>query len=147
MSAVRSALLIVVLASVSVPGLAQEFPRAPPKLKEAEAQGLPRVSTAELKQLMPGKVDSKSPLLRRIKTFKADGTVDTNAYWGGDPVSGTWRFDETNNAYCQQFPSAKNVADRRENCFAVFRAPDGTHFFDYDAKTGFFEHTWRRISE
>ena len=144
MSMIRSSLAVALLVSIPALGLAQEFPKAPPKLKEAEAQGLPRVSTAELKQFMPGKVDAKSPTARRIKTFKSDGTVDTIGYKGGNPESGTWRFDEANNTYCHMFQGKKGPVD---DCFAVFRAADGTYFFDYNVKTGFFEHTWQRVAE
>jgi hypothetical protein len=144
MSIIRSTLAGALLVSIPALGLAQEFPQAPPKLKEAEAQGLPRVGTEELKQFMPGKVDSKGAIGRRIKTFKSDGTVDTVGYKGGNPESGTWRFDEANNTYCHTFQGKRNSA---EDCFAVFRAADGAHFFDYNVKTGFFEHTWRHIAE
>lgn len=81
-------------------------------MKEAEAQGLSRVGTEELKQYILCKVDAKGVKARRIKTFKADGTVDTVGYKHGNPESGTWRFDETSNAYCHQFPGAKNSAER-----------------------------------
>lgn len=144
MSIIRSSLVVVLLASIPVFGLAQEFPKAPPKQKEAEAQGLPRVSTDELKQFMPGKVDTKGVTGRRIRTFKSDGTVDAIGYKGGNPASGTWRFDEANNTYCHTFQSKKGLVD---DCFAVFQSPDGAHFFDYNVKTGFFEHTWRRVTE
>jgi hypothetical protein len=144
MSIIRSTLAVALLVSIPALGLAQEFPNAPPKLKEAEAGGLVRVSTEELKQFMPGKVDAKGPVARRIKTFKSDGTVDTVGYKGGNPESGTWRFDEANNTYCHRFQGKKGPVD---DCFAVFRAPDGTHFFDYNVKTGFFENSWRRVTE
>ena len=144
MSIVRSTLVIALLVSIPALGLAQEFPKAPPKLKEAEAQGLPRVSTDELKQFMPGKVDCRGAIGRRIKTFKSDGTVDTVGFKGGNPESGTWRFDEANNTCCHTFQGKKGLVD---DCFVVFRAPDGTHFFDYNVKTGLFEHTWRRVTE
>lgn len=144
MFAIRSGLLIVVLASMPVLGLAQEFPKAPPKLKEAEAAGLPRVSTEELKQFLPGKMDAKGPLGRHIKTFKPDGTVDRVGHRSGETESGTWRFDEAGNVYCNTIRGKKSF---EENCFAVFRAPDGTHFFDYEVETGFFLRTWRRVPE
>ena len=145
MSILRSTLAVALLVSIPAIGLAQEFPQAPPKLKEAETQGLPRVSTEELKEFLPGKLDGLGPLGHRIKTFKSDGSVDRTSYSGKKaPDSGTWRFDEANNTYCQTF---RGKMGSQEDCFAVFRAPDGTHFFDYDVKTGFFERTWRRVTE
>ncbi len=140
----RSTLAVTLLVFIPALGLAQDFPKAPPKLKEAEAQGLTRVNTEALGQIIVGKIDSKGVKGRRIKTFKSDGTVDTVGYKSGDPESGTWRFDEANNAYCHSFQSKKGPVD---DCFAVFQAPDGTHFFDYNIKTGFFEHIWRRVTE
>ena len=49
-------------------------------------------------------------------------------------VHGTWRIDEKSNAYCNTFTGKKGT---EEGCFAVFRAPDGTHYFDYEVDTGF----------
>jgi len=144
MLAFRSAVIFSMFVASTAIAYAQEFPTAPPKLKDAEAQGLVRVSTEGLKQFMPGKVDSKGTIGRRIKTFKSDGTVDTVGYKGGNPESGTWRFDEANNIYCHTFHGKKFSG---EDCFAVFRAADGAHFFDYNVKTGFFEHTWLRVTE
>jgi hypothetical protein len=144
MLAFRSVVILSLFVASTAISHATEFPTEPPKLKDAEAQGLSRVSTDELKQFMPGKVDAKGPIGRRIKTFKSDGTVDTVGYKGGNAESGTWRFDEANNTYCHKFQGKKGPVD---DCFAVFRAPDDVHFFDYNVKTGFFEHTWRRVTE
>lgn len=144
MSVIRSALFIAALACMPLPGLSQEFLKAPPKLKEVEAAGLPRVSIEELKQFIPGKMDTKGPLGRHIKTFRPDGTADRVGHGSGHLETCTWRFDEANNTYCNTFRGKKSIA---ENCFAIFRAPDGTHSFDYDVDTGFFQRTWRRISE
>jgi hypothetical protein len=120
--------------------LAAEFPSAPPKLKDAEAQGLQRVNVEELKQFLPGKVLSKGVKGKHKKDFKADGSVWRSGF-GAKETTGTWRFDEKNNAYCNAFQEKKGY---QENCFAVFRAPDGTHFFDYENDTGFYTHTWRQ---
>ena len=144
MSMIRSSLAVALLVSIPALGLAQAFPTAPPKLKEAEAQGLPRVSTEELKQLLLGKVDSKGVKNRHIVTFKADWAVDIVSNRGVNPRSGTWRLDDASNSYCHKF---QDGTSSDEDCFAVFRAPDGTHFFDYNIKTGFFEHTWRHVTE
>lgn len=58
----RSAMVLSMLMASSAMSHAQEFPAAPPKLKDAEAQGLVRASIEELKQFMPGKVESRGPL-------------------------------------------------------------------------------------
>ena len=143
MLAFRSTVLVSMFVASTAISHAEEFPTEPPKLKDAESQGLVRVSTEELKQFMPGKVDSKGPTGRRIKTFKADGSVDTTGF-GSRDSTGTWRLDEKKNTYCQSFQERRSYMVR---CFAVFRAPDGIHYFDYNIDTGFFEHTWRRATE
>lgn len=119
---------------------AEEFPSAPPRLKDAEVQGLQRVSVEELKQFIPGKVISKGPTGKHKKDFKPDGSVWRSGFREKEGA-GKWRFDEKNNAYCNAFQEKKGY---QENCFAVFRAPDGTHFIDYETDTGFFAHVWRR---
>lgn len=144
MKTFRSTIVLAMFMASAMTAYAEDFPKAPPRLKDAEAGSLARVSTDELKQFMPGKVDSKGPIGRRIKMFKSDGTVDTVGYKSGNAESGTWRFDEANNTYCHRFQGKKGVVD---DCFAVFRAPDGPHFFEYNVKTGFLERTWRRVTE
>jgi hypothetical protein len=124
-------------------GHAAEFPTAPPKLKDAEAQGLYRMSTAELKEFLPGITESRGVKGKHKKTFKPDGSVDRTGF-GSKEATGTWRFDEKNNAYCNAFTEKKGY---QENCFAVFRAPDGTHYFDYEIDTGSYSHVWRRATE
>lgn len=121
----------------------QIFRQRPPKLKDAEAQGLYRMNTTELKAFMPGKVETKGTRGGYVKTFKADGSVDRADLVLGEGT-GTWRFDEKNNACCNAFKEKKGY---QENCFAVFRAPDGAHYFSYEVDTGFYAHTWRRVIE
>lgn len=146
MLAIRSAMLLSIFVASTAISLAAEFPTAPPRLKDAEAQGLVRMSTTELKEFLPGKVESQGPLGGRVKTFKADGSVDRTAVGQkeGTEGSGTWRFDEQNNVYCEAFQEKRRY---RDECFAVIRAPDSTHYFDYEVKTGFFTHAWRRATE
>ncbi len=135
---------------VSTFALAAEFPSAPPNLKEVEAQGLPRLSAEELKALFPAVIDSKGPTGRHLITHNADGSCLRQAAKravGGD-ASGTWRIVEKDNTYCRSLPRmGKGVMAKggyQENCFAVFRAKDGVHYFDYDVDDGFFAHVWRK---
>jgi hypothetical protein len=141
MLAYRSAILIPLFVAATSYAFAQDFPTAPPKLKEAEAQGLQRVSMEELKQLIPGTLITKGTRGKHKRTLKPDGSADRTGF-GAMESTGTWRFDEKNTAYCNAFKGKKGFAE--ENCFAVFRAPDGTHYFDYEIDTGFYTHVWRR---
>ena len=122
---------------------AEEFPTAPPKLKDAEAQGLVRMSTAELKESLPGKWEEKGTKGKRLKTLNPDGSAYRTGF-GQMEGSGTWRIDEKNNAFCNTFTGKKGA---EEGCFAVFRAPDGTHYFDYEVGSGFFQRVRRRATE
>jgi hypothetical protein len=132
---------------------AQEFPAAPPNLKEVESMGLPRLSAEDLKASFPGAIDSKGPTGRHIFTHDADGTCVRKAAKNavGSDASGKWRIDEKSNAFCRAMPKmGRGVMAKggtEEHCFAVFRAPDGTHFFSYDVKDGFYAHTWRKARE
>jgi hypothetical protein len=105
-----------------------------------------------LKAYFPGVVDSKGPKGRHIITHNPDGTcLRKAAKQGLKDASGTWRIDEKQNIYCRSMPKAgRNVmasGGLDENCFAVFRDPDGSHFFDYDIQDGFYAHTWRKAKE
>lgn len=143
MLAIRSALLLSVFLASTAISHAAEFPTAPPRLKDAEAIGLHRMNATELKAFMPGKLESKGVRGGYVKTFKADGSVDRTDLALGEGT-GTWRFDEKNNAFCNAFKEKKGY---QENCFAVFRAPDEVHYFSYEIDTGFYAHTWRRVTE
>jgi hypothetical protein len=126
---------------------AKEFPEAPANIKEAEALGLQRLSTEELKAFFPGVVKSKGTKGKHVLTYKPDGSVDRRGF---HDTTGKWRIDEKNNAYCLAFTESPHKLGRthasKENCFAVFRASDGTHFFDYDIENGTYSHVWRRAS-
>lgn len=139
MSAFRSAVLISLFVAVASPAFAADFPTAPPKLKDAEAQGLQRVGMDELKQLIPGTQLMHGVTGKHKKIFKPDGSVDRSGF-GAKESTGKWYFDERNNAYCNGFREKKGY---KENCFAVFRALDGTHYFDYETDTGSYAHVWR----
>ena len=138
----RSVVFSTLLAATTI-AYAAEFPTAPPRLKDAEAQGLARVSAAELKESLPGKWEEKGTKGHRFKTLNPDGSAHRTGF-GQKEGSGTWRIDETNNAFCNAFQEKKGY---KENCFAVFRAPDGIHYFDYEVDTGFFQRVRRRATE
>lgn len=150
-------LFIVMLATALLmpisTGFAQEFPTAPPNLKEMETKGLPRVSTEELKELFPGVIDSRGPTGRHIVIHNADGTCIRKAakHGVGQDASGKWRINEKNNTLCRYMPRmGKGVMAKggsEEHCFALFRAADGMHFFEYDVQDGFYAHTWRKAPE
>ncbi len=132
----RHAVLIALFAATSV--LAQEggFPKAPVNQKEAEAQGLQRLSVEDLKAFIPGALDTRGTQGKSTRIFKPDGSYERKAY---ETFNGSWRFDEGKNAYCLDVRKKKGM-DR--NCFAVFRAKEGAYYFDYDIDNGFYSHTW-----
>lgn len=133
------------LASISIillsPSFGEDFPKAPPNLKEVKAKGYPQLSAEELKTLLVGDVIGKNTKGDKVKfSFNADGTVDTG---GNQGKKGKWRIDESKNTYCKAFQKRANY---EENCFAVFRDPDGVHYHDYDVHDGLATWTWRRLS-
>lgn len=115
-----------------------DFPVAPPRIQEAEAQGLIRVSAEELKSLLNGPLEYRGEKAPNTLTYSPDGSVERK---GATTLKGKWHIEEGRNAYCTAFNFKKGY---EENCFAVFRAPDGIHFFDYDADKGYDVHVWRR---
>ena len=133
----RSAVLISLLIPAATNTFSADFPKAPAIQKEAEAQGLQRANIEELKKFIPGIINNEGVKgVEHTLTFKADGTVDRTGF---NDLKGEWHFDEKNNAYCTGFYKKKGY---RENCFAVYRATDGTNFFDYEIGSGFYKHVW-----
>jgi hypothetical protein len=118
------------------------FPTGPINLKAAESQGLHRLSAEELKALLPGTLDTSGPTDTLTRIFNPDGSFVRKGSTERD-LTGKWRIDETNNAYCTDIYLKKG---RQNYCFAVFRATDGTYYFDYDLQSGFYTHVWRRVS-
>jgi len=143
MLAFRSAVLLSMFVAATAIAYAEEFPTAPPRLKDAEAQGLVRMSTAELKESLPGKWEERGTRGKRLKTLNPDGTAHRTGF-SQKEGDGKWRIDEKNNAFCNAFYEKKGYT---ENCFAVFRAPDGIHFFDYEIDTGFYQRVRRRATD
>lgn len=143
MLAIRSAVLLSIFAASPAITHAAESPTAPPRLKDAEAQGLVRVGAIELKESLPGKWEEMGTRGKRLKTLNPDGTAHRTGF-SQKEGDGKWRIDEKNNAFCNAFYEKKGYT---ENCFAVFRAPDGIHFFDYEIDTGFHQRVRRRAAE
>jgi hypothetical protein len=122
---------------------AAEFGKELVNQKEAEAQGLKRVNLEELKKLIPGILKVKDfKGKKRILTFNPDGSVERK------DQTGKWNFDEGKNAYCVTFEEKmfkKGNVGTGKHCFAVFRAKDGSNFFDFDVENGFFAHQWHPV--
>lgn len=115
------------------------FPPAPPTMQEAESAGLKRVSVEELKQYLPGKVvarDMRGTLRRKV--FHPDGKGEFKAGGAGPDHLVTWRLSTDGGGYCTRLG-----IKRGEVCFAVFRAGDGLHFFDYDLNDSQLYWVWR----
>lgn len=136
MSYTRHAILIALFAATSA--LAQEggFPKAPVNQKEAESQGLQRLSVEELKVFIPGTHEVKGTTGKSTKIFRPDGSFERKGF---RDFMGSWRFDEGKNGYCLDVRKKKGA---ETTCFAVFRAREGDFFFDYDLQNGFYSHTW-----
>jgi hypothetical protein len=133
----RSALLVSLLMATATNAYAAEFGKELVNQKEAEAQGLQRVNLEELKKLIPGILKVKDfKGKKRILTFNPDGSVDRK------DQTGKWNFDEGKNAYCVLFQERMRS---EKKCFAVFRAKDGSNFFDFDVENGFFAHQWHPV--
>jgi hypothetical protein len=118
------------------------YPDAPPRLKDAEAKGLHRLTIDELKTFFPGTMDLKRHRGGLVtKIFKPDGTVQALSF---RDLDGTWRLDEKRDAYCDRI---SQKVKRGERCYAVFAAGDGVHYFDYDISDGLQTVVWRRGEE
>lgn len=137
--------MLLSLALVSTTNAADmDFPNSPVNLKEAEAQGLHRLSGAELKPLFPGKTEGRQANGElRTTTTKPDGSLETKFVSNQVTATGKWRIDEQNNFYCMAINWKKGY---RDDCLAVFQAPDGVHYFNYDVKTGIAGGVWRRAT-
>ena len=134
-------ILLLLLASAMVQAADINYPEAPPKLKDAEAKGLHRLSMDELKTFFPGVIELKRHRgSLATKTFKPDGSLEVS---GDENFSGTWRFDEKNNAYCDRIMRKKGQDER---CYAAYAAGDGVHHFEYDISDNLHTVTWRRTA-
>lgn len=139
---------VAVLSMGASLAFAQDFPQAPPLIKEAETLGLSRVRADELRSLLQGPLQffgesymgqPKSSLM----VFSPDGTVERKDVDAS--LKGTWNIEDSNHVYCTAFTFKKKGFQK--NCFAVFRAPDGIHYFDYDVSKGFDAHVWRPATQ
>jgi hypothetical protein len=118
----------------------QNVPEHPANMKEAEAKGLARASIAELKAFIPGTIQLRGVKdVAKTKIFKPDGTLEVD---DARDKGGTWNFSKEHGGYCNAVVKAKSNKVVK-NCFAVFKAGDGVHYFDYDVKSGHYSATWR----
>lgn len=118
----------------------QDVPEPPANKQEAEAKGLTRIGIAELKAFIPGTIQMWGHKdVAKTKIFKPDGSLEVD---DARDKGGTWNFSKEHGGYCNAIVKAK---DNRtvKNCFAVFKAGDGVHHFDYDVKSGHYSATWR----
>ena len=135
-------LMLSLLASAMVHAADKDFPVGPPNLKEVEAKGLHRLSADELKAFFPGVIEIKRHRGGlATKTFKPDGSVEVVGF---ENLNGTWRLDEKRGVYCDRIYTK---VKRGERCYAVFRASDGIHHFDYDISDNLAGITWRRAAD
>jgi hypothetical protein len=73
---------------------------------------------------------------KSTKYFKPDGSFERKGF---KDFTGSWRFDEGKNGYCLDVYKKKGL---EKTCFAVFRAREGSYYFDYDLENGLYSHTW-----
>lgn len=135
-------MLFSLLASAMAHAADNNFPAAPPNLKEAEAKGLHRLSADELKAFFPGTNEVKRHRGgHATKTYKPDGSLDVAGF---EKLSGTWRLDEKRGVYCDLVYRKKAQTER---CYAVYDAGDGVHHFDYDISDNLQTIVWRRAGD
>jgi hypothetical protein len=142
--------ILLALSMLCVPALAENapFPSAPPNLKEVQAAQLQRVTIAELKQLFPGSIEQKRSRGGRVKKeFRADGTLqastmETARPGGATDWSSTWHIEKKKGGgvYC-----VASNPETKGGCYAVFKAGDGVHYFEYTVHDGFFAAVWRPV--
>jgi hypothetical protein len=138
-------LAVLVLFAVTATQAAGLFPSHPPKLSDAQAQGLHRLSADELKAFIPGtlEVQGHKGGKGKLRIYKPDGTFEVQAF---EDRPGTWRIDSNNNTWCRTIYKKKESANV-EQCYATFAAADGIYYFDYDVADGFFAAVWRAQSK
>jgi hypothetical protein len=125
---------------VATQAFSQDVPEHPANRQDAETKGLARASIAEIKAFIPGTIQLRGHKeVAKTKIFKPDGTLEVD---DARDKGGTWNFSKEHGGYCNAIVRAK---DNRtvKNCFVVFKAGDGVHYFDYDAKSGHYAATWR----
>ena len=140
MPKMRYLLFSILLSVTSAYAANHVFPREYPlDLRKAEAQGLHRLSAEELKAFIPGTMEALGADAKKgkIRIYRPDGSFEGQGFHTN---KGTWRIDSKDNTWCRTI--VKKMQDQ-EKCFAVFRAPDGIHYFDYDMTDNFYAGSWR----
>jgi hypothetical protein len=142
MSSIRYLALSFVFAFSAAHAESTVFPKDSPKnLKAAESAGLHRLTTEELKAFIPGSMEvlGHGAGKPKLRIYKPGGAFEVHS-WRIN--KGTWKLDAGANTWCRTVYKKKVQADV-EQCFAVFRHPDGVHYYDYDVGDGFHASTWR----
>lgn len=120
------------------------FPgKHPLDLRKAKAEGLHRLSADELSAFMPGSTETMQGGSKKgkIRIYHPDGSFEGGGF---NKRTGTWRIDSKSDTWCRTV--VVKMQDQ-EKCFAVFRAPDGIHYFDYDMTDGFYVSVWRPMQK
>jgi hypothetical protein len=82
---------------------------------------------------MPGTIQMQGHKgVSKTKTFSPDGTLVID---DARDKGGTWKFDQKHDGYGNAIEEENRSA---KNCFFVFKAADGVHYFDFDVKSGFY---------
>jgi hypothetical protein len=77
----------------------------------------------------------------RDKNFRPDGKAEFKG--GGHDNLVTWRImTDSGGGYCTLVGMK-----RGEICFAVFKAADGVHYFDYDLSDSKLYWVWRPVKQ
>jgi hypothetical protein len=135
-------LLLPVLLVAGAAHAGHVFPGSHPlDLRKAKAQGLHRLSAEELSAFMPGSTKAMrvGASKGKTRTYHRDGSYDGGGF---RKRTGTWRIDSKSDTWCRTIVIKRQDQDK---CFAVFRAPDGIHYFDYDMTDGFYVSVWRPL--
>lgn len=134
--------IVSVALSTAVAAWGEEFPIPPPTLDDAAALGLRRVVAEELLQRYAGTrtVKSSGGEVAQLR-LNADGTLDY-ADDRGATDTGSWAVLPRNGGtLCRRY--SKQMGGRI--CVVYFAAPDGLHWFGYNAESGRWRDTTRSL--
>ena len=131
-----TAILFVLTGTQAIHASSQTFPDAPVTVQAAIEVGLQQANSVELKQRYVSQRVEKTKLgrLRQVE-LRPDGSM---SYTDDSGVSdtGNWSvLQRSGGMICQAY--SKDMG--RRDCLIYFTAPDGVHYFGYDAQ----DKTWR----